>query len=747
MAEPLSGTLGADFSKFVDECAKSVAALEAIKATSERMVGSLDQVVKATDDNAISFTKLTASYVSGQAILNAVSATWETLTGFMGDAVAAANESEAAQVKLNAALTAQGTNMPSVVAAYEQYARTLQATTTFSDDAVTAAEGVLVTIGQVMPRDMKKALDASADLAAGLGKTLPEAATMLSKAIEGNAGALKSAGINFADAGKEAVSFDQIIGAINDKFEGQASAAADTYAGKVKQLENEWSSLLTTIGKYVTTNPVVKAAIDEVTRLLGSQNDKLGDNKKAVDFVSEAVIFFAKALDTGVGAVGGFVGAALRMQSDVQLTASVIYGFVADLAEAWQTLGAMDPTGGFFTPGYEAQLVAVTQAAEGFRQRSVELSEASGVNAVAAGQWDQALGGVRSTLGDMITKLEESRDTTARNTTATNDQTGAWDRGTTSLMNRAKAQEDADKAARRDIKLLEDGIAWAEAFSAAYAKLQADYYAEVGKASANTTKAQIDNAWAAANAQIASMEKAKTLTIDNYNLIIAKANATVDNIIAKRLQDDASTIDHYQLLAAKAEEAYGFALAHSDHYTAEAINNLREQADVANERLTWWQDAANASLDNVKGTAKSTADTIGEITKKFDEASGAATRFQDAQKTSTSIAGGWLPEGAKIVGDQLIGPQGQTVNLVSAGGFLSGAKALPDNWQATYYGGLGLGGGWNAAGAKASTTVNVNAGAVTNNYPIMNDPNAMDQLGRIVGDAVMNRVTRSGALV
>jgi phage-related minor tail protein len=37
--------------------------------------------------------------------------------------------------------------------------------------------------------------------------------------------------------------------------------------------------------------------------------------------------------------------------------------------------------------------------------------------------------------------------------------------------------------------------------------------------------------------------------------------------------------------------------------------------------------------------------------------------------------------------------------------------------------------------------------AMTVNYPIMNDPAALDQLARLVGQAVMARVTRPGTLV
>ena len=41
-------------------------------------------------------------------------------------------------------------------------------------------------------------------------------------------------------------------------------------------------------------------------------------------------------------------------------------------------------------------------------------------------------------------------------------------------------------------------------------------------------------------------------------------------------------------------------------------------------------------------------------------------------------------------------------------------------------------------------TVNVNAGAVQQQYPIMNDPAALSSLANTVGDAIMKRLTGSG---
>jgi hypothetical protein len=49
-----------------------------------------------------------------------------------------------------------------------------------------------------------------------------------------------------------------------------------------------------------------------------------------------------------------------------------------------------------------------------------------------------------------------------------------------------------------------------------------------------------------------------------------------------------------------------------------------------------------------------------------------------------------------------------------------------------------------ATNPGGGNTVNVQSGAVTNNYPILNDPTALDQLATVVGQAVMAKLSRTG---
>jgi hypothetical protein len=94
------------------------------------------------------------------------------------DWVTASNAQEDATVRLNTALRAQGTFTPQLSAQYAALATEFEKTTVFADELVMEMQALLVQIGGVMPENMKAALTATTDLAAGLRIDL-SSATML----------------------------------------------------------------------------------------------------------------------------------------------------------------------------------------------------------------------------------------------------------------------------------------------------------------------------------------------------------------------------------------------------------------------------------------------------------------------------------------------------------------------------------------------------------------------------------------
>jgi hypothetical protein len=143
------------------------------------------------------------------------------------------------------------------------------------------------------------------------------------------------------------------------------------------------------------------------------------------------------------------------------------------------------------------------------------------------------------------------------------------------------------------------------------------------------------------------------------------------------------------------------------------------------------QGASNAAMSDVVTGANGAAAAVFQITT---EAQGAtqALKALSAVQSGAQLA---LPQGGS---GESYAPwaYGQNVNPLIAmelsKKFGTGVTGATFN---AFTGGLAPG-----------QTVNVQSGAVQMQFPIMNDPQAMDQIATVVGDAIMKKLTRTGAL-
>lgn len=205
-------------------------------------------------------------FLSAQSALNMVSAAGTAFIGFVRNSITSASEAEAAQVKLTAALRQHGTATPEVVAQYNAMAAQMQRTTVYSDDLTTQMQALLVQVGGLMPSQMQSALDASANLSAGLGIDLQQATMLVAKAAAGHTEALGRYGITVSEAALESEGFTAVLDAVNRQFGGQAAAQVESYAGKVQVLANSWDDLQEAVGRAIILDPIVLAAINQSSR-------------------------------------------------------------------------------------------------------------------------------------------------------------------------------------------------------------------------------------------------------------------------------------------------------------------------------------------------------------------------------------------------------------------------------------------------------------------------------------------------
>lgn len=203
------------------------------------MAGAQQQAKKGIEETAASVIKWGAAY-----------ATLKTAVGFVHEAMMAQAEAEASVNALNLALANQGNFSKEASASLQDYASELQRTTTFEGDATVKAMSLLAAYG-LTAEEIKKATAAAADYAAVSGKDLGAAISDITRGVEGQARAFKQYGIEIDDSIPKTERLDALVGQLNTRLGGSAAAAAATYAGQVKQLQNAFGDAQEALGKFL----------------------------------------------------------------------------------------------------------------------------------------------------------------------------------------------------------------------------------------------------------------------------------------------------------------------------------------------------------------------------------------------------------------------------------------------------------------------------------------------------------------
>lgn len=136
-------------------------------------------------------------------------------------------------------------------------AAALQKVTTFSDDAVMAAQNLLLTFTKLRGQEFDKTVEVTLDLATAMGTDASNAALQLGKALQDpvtGLTALRRAGVSFSEAQKETIkdlvetnrlaeAQRLILAELEVQFGGSAEAARNTLGGALQGLSNAWGDL------------------------------------------------------------------------------------------------------------------------------------------------------------------------------------------------------------------------------------------------------------------------------------------------------------------------------------------------------------------------------------------------------------------------------------------------------------------------------------------------------------------------
>lgn len=230
----------------------------------------------------------------------------------------AAGEAAKVQAQLGAVLKSTGGIAGITAEKAIDLSRALQKETTFGDEAILSAENLLLTFTKIGKDVFPDATKTVLDMSVALGQDTKSSAIQLGKALNDpivGVSALRKVGVSFTEDQqnliKSLVETGDLMGAqkmildeLAKEFGGSASAEAETFAGKMKQISEQVGDVKENIGNALL--PALELALKKITPVL----NKILDWTEANPELTSQIIIAAGAL-AGITAVVGTLGMAL----------------------------------------------------------------------------------------------------------------------------------------------------------------------------------------------------------------------------------------------------------------------------------------------------------------------------------------------------------------------------------------------------------------------------------------------------
>lgn len=180
--------------------------------------------------------------------------------------VSAFIESEQSSLRLDEALK----NFPATADrsrdSFDKLNEALAQKTKFDDDATASGQAVLAQF-KLTGAQIQELTPLLQDYASKTGKTLPDAALDLGKAIQGQGRALKAVGLDLKDTGSQTGNLSQLTAGLRTQVGGFATAEGKTAAGSAAILQNRFGELQEKIGAKLI--PVLKDMANRLLEVIG----------------------------------------------------------------------------------------------------------------------------------------------------------------------------------------------------------------------------------------------------------------------------------------------------------------------------------------------------------------------------------------------------------------------------------------------------------------------------------------------
>ena len=176
--------------------------------------------------------------------------------------------------------------------------RLAQSLTYLDNDDINGVFEQLITYGKLTEAQMSRLVPVILDFAAKSRQSLPEAASVILKALEGNGKALKEYGINIKDAETDTERFAVVMDQLGPKVEGAAATFRDSMAGSVASARQEVKNAQEDIG-----NKLAPAYATLLQILSGALSGYIDYIKLAVKQYVGVIEFFTTARINSIGKI------------------------------------------------------------------------------------------------------------------------------------------------------------------------------------------------------------------------------------------------------------------------------------------------------------------------------------------------------------------------------------------------------------------------------------------------------------
>jgi hypothetical protein len=214
-----------------------------IRAETAQAVRELKKTQQESSRTDGSFRRMAGTLVRTAAGFAAAAVSVRALVSTLRESIQLAGVQEQAERGLEAALRATGDTSAESAQMLKDLASELQGVTTFGDEATIAAAGLFTQVSGLSAELTARSLPAVQDFAAAMGMDLQQAASLVGRSIGSTTNALSRYGIQIEEGLEGTERMEAIIGQLDDRFGGFASAVAATSSGAMTQFQNALGDL------------------------------------------------------------------------------------------------------------------------------------------------------------------------------------------------------------------------------------------------------------------------------------------------------------------------------------------------------------------------------------------------------------------------------------------------------------------------------------------------------------------------